>query len=131
MTSVGKDNNMSVLVCVTGQKSCERLIVAGARIAREEGLPLNVLHVVRTGGSVLGFVNEPQALEYLLNVSVENGASMYVRRSDDVVSSIEYAAKNEGAKVIVAGRAASYQGWDLLDELKLRLPEVRFEIMAA
>ena len=120
---------MSVLVCVTGQKNCERLIVAGARIAREENLPLNVLHVVHSGGSVLGFVNEPEALEYLLRVSVKNGASMYVRRSDDVVSSIEYAAKNEGCKVLVAGRAANYSGHDLLDDLKLRLPGVRFEIM--
>ena len=122
---------MSVLVCVTGQKSCERLIVAGAEIARRENVPLNVLHVVSTGGNVLGFVNEPEALEYLLKVSVEHGASMYVRRSDDVISSIEYAAKNERVQVLVAGRAADYKGWDLLDELKLRLPGVRFEIMSA
>ena len=122
---------MSVLVCVTGQKNCERLIVAGARIAREEGLPLNVLHVVQSGGSVLGFVNEPEALEYLLKVSVEHGASMYVRRSDDVISSIEYAAKNEHCRVLVAGRAANYSGHDLLDELQQRLPGVRFEIMRA
>lgn len=122
---------MSVLVCVTGQRSCERLIVAGARIAREENVILNVLHVVRTDGSVLGFVNEPEALEYLLRVSVENGASMYVRRSDDVIGAIEYAAKNENARVIVAGRAANYSGHDMLDELKLRLPGVRFEIIGA
>ncbi len=122
---------MSVLVCVTGQKNCERLIVAGARIAREEGLPLNVLHVVQSGGSVLGFVNEPEALEYLLKVSVEHGASMYVRRSDDVIASIEYAAKNEHCRVLVAGRAANYSGHDLLDELQKRLPGVRFEIMRA
>ena len=122
---------MSVLVCVTGQRSCERLIVAGAKIAREENAPLNVLHVVRTGGSVLGFVNEPEALEYLLTVSVENGASMYVRRADDVVSSIEYAAKNEDCTALVAGRAADYSGHDLLDELKLRLPGVRFVIIPA
>ena len=122
---------MSVLVCVTGQKNCERLIVAGARIAREEGLPLNVLHVVQSGGSVLGFVNEPEALEYLLKVSVEHGASMYVRRSDDVIASIEYAAKNEHCRVLVAGRAANYSGHDLLDELQQRLPGVRFEIMRA
>lgn len=122
---------MSVLVCVTGQKSCQRLIVEGARIAREENVPLNVLHVVRPGGNVLGYVNEPAALEYLLTVSVEHGASMYIRRSDDVIGSIEYAAKNEGARVLVAGRAANYSGWDLLDELKLRLPEVRFDIMGS
>ena len=122
---------MSVLVCVTGQKNCERLIVAGARIAREEGLPLNVLHVVQSGGSVLGFVNEPEALEYLLKVSVEHGASMYVRRSDDVISSIEYAAKKAHSRVLVVGRAANYSGHDLLDELQQRLPGVRFEIMRA
>ena len=121
----------SILVCVTGQKSCERLIVAGAKFAREANVPLNVLHVVRPGGNVLGFVNEPEALEYLLKVSVENGASMYVRRSEDVIGSIEYAAKNEGANVLVAGRAVNYSGWDLLDELKLRLPGVRFEIIPA
>ena len=120
---------MSILVCVTGQKSCERLIRRGAELAKEAGVILNVLHVVRTDGSVLGFVNEPEALEYLLRVSVENGASMYVRRSDDVASSIEYAARNENASVIVAGRAVNYNGWDLLDEVSRRLPGVRMEIL--
>ena len=121
---------MSVLVCVTGQKSCERLIRRGAELTREGYGPLNVLHVVRTGGNVLGgFTSEPEALEYLLRVSVENGASMYVRRSDDVASSIEYAARNENASVIVAGRAVNYNGWDLLDEVSRRLPGVRMEIL--
>ena len=120
---------MSVLVCVTGQKSCERLIRRGAELTREGYGPLNVLHVVRANSSVLGFENEPEALEYLLRVSVENGASMYVRRSDDVVSAIEVAANNEKVRVIVAGRARNYNGWDLLDELKLRLPGVQFEIL--
>ena len=123
---------MSVLVCVTGQKSCERLIVAGADIsAAENDTPLTVLHVVRTGGSVLGFVNEPQALEYLLRVSMEHGADMLVRKADDVVNAIEAEAKAHGTTVIVAGRAANYNGWDLLDELKTRLPGVHFEILGA
>ena len=122
---------MSVLVCVTGQRSCERLIVTGASIAAREGQPLSVLHVVRTGGNVLGFVNEPQALEYLLRTSIDHGADMTVRRADDVVNAIEAEARRLDARVIVAGRAANYGGWDLLDELKLRLPEVRFEIQGA
>ncbi|MBR7187543.1 MAG: universal stress protein UspA [Clostridia bacterium] len=122
---------MSVLVCVTGQRSCERLIVTGASIAAREGQPLSVLHVVRTGGNVLGFVNEPQALEYLLRTSIDHGADMTVRRADDVVNAIEAEARRLDARVIVAGRAANYGGWDLLDELKLRLPEVRFEILGA
>ena len=122
---------MSVLVCVTGQKSCERLILTGAKLAEKAGESLVVLHVVRTGGSVLGFVNEPQALEYLLRVSMEHGADMLVRKADDVVNAIEAEAKAHGTTVIVAGRAATYNGWDLLDELKTRLPGVHFEILGA
>lgn len=122
---------MSVLVCVTGQKSCERLILTGAKLAEMAGESLVVLHVVRTGGSVLGFVNEPQALEYLLRVSMEHGADMLVRKADDVVNAIEAEAKAHGTTVIVAGRAANYNGWDLLDELKTRLPGVHFEILGA
>jgi hypothetical protein len=44
---------------------------------------------------------------------------------------IEEEAKRLHADVIVAGRAVNYGGWDLLDELKLRLPGVRFEIIGA
>ena len=123
---------MSVLVCVTGQKSCERLIVAGADISRaEHDNPLTVLHVARVGGNVMGFVNEPEALEYLLRVSIEHGADMTVRKADDVKKAIEEEARRLKADVIVAGRAVNYSGWDLLDELKLRLPGVRFEILGA
>lgn len=122
---------MSVLVCVTGQRSCERLIVTGAGIAARESQPLSVLHVVRTGGNVLGFVNEPEALEYLLRISIEHGADMTVRKADDVANAIEAEARRLEARVIVAGRASNYSGWDLLDELKVRLPEVRFEILGA
>lgn len=123
---------MSVLVCVTGQKSCERLIVAGADISRaEHDVPLTVLHVARVGGNVMGFVNEPEALEYLLRVSIEHGADMTVRKADDVKKAIEEEARRLKADVIVAGRAANYGGWDLLDELKLRMPGVRFEIIGA
>ena len=123
---------MSVLVCVTGQKSCERLIVTGARRAEADGdYPLTVLHVARVGGNVMGFVNEPEALEYLLRVSIEHGADMLVRRADDVLNAIEAEAKRLDARVIVAGRASNYGGWDMLDELKLRLPDVAFEIVGA
>ena len=38
-----------VLVCVTGQKSCARLIHDGAEIAAEEGASLSVVHVAKMG----------------------------------------------------------------------------------
>ena len=43
-----------VLVCVTGQKSCEHLIHVGAEIAREDGAELSVVHVAKMGANFLG-----------------------------------------------------------------------------
>ena len=103
---------MSVLVCVTGQRSCERLIVTGARFAAQEKQPLVVVHVARTGANVLGYKNEAEALEYLFGISTQYGADMSVKKSDDVVSAIEKEAKDREVRVIVAGRAANYSGWD-------------------
>ena len=120
--------NASVLVCVTDQKRCERLIVAGAAISREIGARLVVLHVARPGGKMLEGEDAPQALEYLLQVSVSHGADMVVIRSSDVVGTLENQARELCAKVLVAGRAENYTGHDVLDELGDRLPEVEIRI---
>ena len=42
-----------VLVCVTGQKTCEALILEGARIAAEEGASMSVLQVEKLGANIL------------------------------------------------------------------------------
>ena len=121
-----------VLVCVTGQKTCERLITEGGRLAKELDAELSVVHVARKGTGLLGgAVAEAEALEYLFKVSTEHGADMTVRKAKDVVDAIEAEARRLNARVLVAGRAANYSGWDLLDELKGRLPDVDFEIVGA
>lgn len=118
----------SVLVCVTGQLSCERLIVAGAKLAEKAQAELYVLHVARKGNKVLGYANEAEALEYLFGVSVSHGADMFVVKNDDVPGTIADKIRELGASTLVAGRAANYSGWDMLDELKTRVPEVNIEI---
>lgn len=122
---------MSIMVCVTGQKSCERLIVAGAKIAKEDDQPLAVMHVARKGNHVLGNTNEAEALEYLLEISMRYGADMFVKKNDNVLDVIENEARELDVRTIVAGRSAHYNGWDMLDELKMRLTDVRFEILGA
>ena len=88
-----------------------------------------MLHVARAGNRVLGYANEAEALEYLLGVSVSHGADMMVIKNDDVIGTIARQAREHGVGVLVAGRAADYKGWDMLDELKLRIPDVEFEIL--
>ena len=56
----------AVLVCVTGQRDCDRLIKAGKRIAEERSIPLHVLCVQPTSA---GFDADCEELEYLRPVS--------------------------------------------------------------
>ena len=118
-----------VLVCVTGQKSCERLIVAGAQRAEKLEAGLMVLHVARNGAQMMGYANDADALEFLFQKSAEHGGDMTVIRSDDVIGTIEKQARQLNAAMLVAGRAAEYNGWDILDELKLRLADIPFKII--
>ena len=70
----------NVLVCVTDQPSCRRLIVAGASIAQRLELPLKVV-CVRPEGLVSPKTAE--ALQVLYNISGKLGADMTVYFNDD------------------------------------------------
>ena len=124
-----KVEKQHVIVCVTGQKTCERLIVAGAQRAEKLGAELMVLHVARPGANMMGNPSEAEALEFLFKKSTEHGGDMAVVRSDDVIGAIEKQARKHNAVMLVTGRAANYSGWDLLDELKLRLADIPFKII--
>ena len=91
-----------VLVCVTGQKSCEHLIHVGAEIAREDGAELSVVHVAKMGANFLGSASEAQALEYLFEISKSVQADMLLLRNDDVVNTLAAHARKIGATTVVS-----------------------------
>lgn len=55
----------TVLVCVTGQRMCERLIHRGTQVAQEHHLPLLVLSVVGSGLNDLTNAAVAEAVDYL------------------------------------------------------------------
>ena len=65
----------SVLVCVTGQYDCDRLIRAGHAIAAEKGCELRVLCVRTPMRDVSALSNE---IEYLYRTAKDLGADMTV-----------------------------------------------------
>lgn len=121
-----------VLVCVTGQKTCERLIVEGAKKARELGADLSVVHVARKEGSWLigNAASEGEALEYLYKISTEHGADMTVIRADDVLSTLAAHARKVGAVMMVLGAPAKGDA-EFVRDLQLRLPEMEFHVVFA
>ncbi|MGV8146640.1 MAG: universal stress protein UspA [Alkaliphilus sp.] len=94
--------NSSVAVCVTQQKTCERLIKVGVKIREKTKGELYVLHVAPEGFNFLGNSKEGEALEYLFDISKAADAQMIVLRSSKIIETIDKFCKdNEISKIIL------------------------------
>ena len=71
-----------VMVCVTRQKTCERLIRVGKKLVNGSEGELVVVHVSRVGDNFLGSNDEGEALDYLFQEAKNAGANLTVIRSD-------------------------------------------------
>ncbi len=124
-------DNKNIMVCVTQQKTCERLIMGGHNEI-EEGDNLFVIHVVSEKENFLYNSNDGEALEYLFEVSKKVGADLTVIRSKDVIKAIsDFAIKNDITHIIMG---SSPNGKDVEDNsialvLKKMLPKARFIII--
>lgn len=95
----------NILVCVTQQKTCERLINQAHALVDEYKGRLFVINVVKNDVNFLDSVRESEALEYLFGISKTIGANLAVLKSDDIAGTIaEYAAENK-INCIILGKS--------------------------
>ncbi len=90
----------SVLVCVTSQYDCDRLINAGFEIAVDNGYDLHVL-CVHTPVSNASFLSDE--IEYLYQTSKSLCADMTIAFNNNAPQTTVDFAKRINAKVIVTG----------------------------
>lgn len=97
------NDKRDVMVCVTGQRTCERLIHEGAQIAQIKGVGVHVVHVAHEGERFMGGdENEAEALEYLLRRSNDVGADMTVLHAKDPKAALcEYAVGHDIGCVVL------------------------------
>lgn len=93
----------SVLVCVTQQKSCERLIMAAAGLKKEDG-DLYVIHVTSDNWNFID-ANDGEALEYLFSLSKSYGAELTILHSNKIPETIAQFAQHYGIELIVIGES--------------------------
>ena len=97
---IRKSAKSSVVVCVTNQYDCSRLIQSGRKIADEKGLTLHVLSV----SPVKTVVKERcEELEFLREITQESHAEMTVHYHDEPKLIAASFIKEVGAAVIVTG----------------------------
>lgn len=112
----------NTMVCVTQQKTCERLIRKGAEIRDEIQGKLLVIHVTPNALQVLGNYQQPEALDYLYEISKSMSAEMTVIRSKDTIDTLETFAKKNNVSTIVLGESlkASKEN-TIINDLQKRL----------
>lgn len=120
-----------ILVCVTQQKTCERLILKGYELIEKEADRLTVLHVVKLGAHFLEYSSDAQALEYLFEVSKEVGAELTVKRSKHVLDDMVKYAKEEQVTHMILGASPSQKMQEKSFAVRLqgKLPEVNLIVM--
>ena len=123
-------NIKNVLVCITQQKTCERLIRKAAELRDELVGNLFVIHVVKNDWNFLDNVREGEALEYLFGISKSTGANLSVLKSDNIVGTIAEFAKENKINCIVMGESPNdHKENKFYSELKGLLSNVEIKII--
>lgn len=94
-----------VLICVTQQKSCERLIEFGRNLVNSDKDELHVIHVVKENWKYFGQLEEKDALDYLFEVSKEHNAMLSVLKAKDIEKALSDFAEKHKITDIVMGES--------------------------
>lgn len=112
----------NIMVCVTRQKTCQRLIDCGKALMENEQDQLFVIHVAGEAEKLLGDTPEGEALEFLYGKAKEAGASLTVERSSDVLRTlVSIADKNQANRVVVGESGEGEEGAAFLRRLEKKL----------
>jgi len=119
----------NIMVCVTQQKTCERLILKGNELIESEEDKLFVIHVVNEKEKFLDSYSDGEALEYLFQVSKESGADLTVLRSKNILKTlVDFARDNEITHIImgVSPVDKALSSGNIRLKLQNELPDVEF-----
>lgn len=118
----------ALMVCVTGQRSCERLIERGAYL-RRPNQPLFVVHCVQQGHNFLNYHSEPDAIEYLFTCASIIDAELSILRADNVIDALVEFAETHGVSQIILGASSNQSTDSFSARLASRLSSVDFIIV--
>ena len=121
------DIYQNILVCVTKQKTCERLIKAASQRKAEDG-NLHVLHVAKNSWNILDNARESEAIEYLFKISKLYDAKMTMLRADNISDTIANFANKNNIHLIVLGATLNAEEHKFFKRLQVLLQGSNIEI---
>ena len=106
----------NVMVCVTQQKTCARLIKYGHDLLGNNKGELFIIHVAHYEFKFLGNSEEGEALDYLYEKALEYGANLTVVRSNHVLDTlVELVEKNKITHVVLGESGGNNSEENIID----------------
>jgi len=119
------------MVCVTQQKTCERLIRHADKLRNSPDDSLHVVHVVKNDSNFLDNKKEGEALEYLFSISKSVGANLSVLKSDNIAQTLaDYAVENKINYIVMGQSPDNQQENKFYKRLRSLLEEVEIEVIS-
>lgn len=111
----------NVMVCVTQQKTCDRLIRYGHDFLGKDKGELFIIHVAHYQFKFLGNSQEGEALEYLYEKALEYGAQLTVVRSNNVLDTLVDLVKKYKISHIILGESGESAESNVVQQLTRRV----------
>ena len=119
-----------VMVCVTRQHTCARLIAYGADLASKMGAGLLVAHALRPDAAMFELSNEGAALEYLTNLTYGHDGEMSVIRCEDAFAGLATCASENQVDMVILG-SSPQNAQDVSNRMRKLLPEASIIVVDA
>ena len=102
----------NIMVCVTKQKTCQRLIDYVKKLRESDDDQLFVIHIAKSDDSFLDNSEEGEALEFLYEKARDAGASLTVEKSDDVMKTLIDIVDKNGITEVITGQSGEKEDKD-------------------
>ncbi|OJV66412.1 MAG: hypothetical protein BGO41_02985 [Clostridiales bacterium 38-18] len=124
-------HNKKIMVCVTQQKSCERLIDFGVTLRTNDADELHVIHVVKENWKYFGQLEEKDALDYLFEASKSKDAALTVLKAKDIEKTLsQFADKNKITDIIMGESFEGDEQQNMINRLQEQMTKkVKFFVV--
>ncbi|WP_454964936.1 universal stress protein [Filifactor alocis] len=118
----------NIMVCVTGQMQCKRLLSYALDLQKDKEQEVYLVHVSVTENK--NFTDSMDALEYLYDQAVKNGASLSVLKPKTTIldTLVDFIKKNHVVSVVMGETREAISENSMIERLKKKAKESDIEI---
>ena len=118
----------NIMVCVTGQMQCKRLLSYALDLQKDKEQEVYLVHVSVTENK--NFTDSMDALEYLYDQAIKNGASLSVLKPKTTIldTLVDFIKKNHVVSVVMGETREAISENSMIERLKKKAKESDMEI---